>query len=50
MHKTIITVKENKTGAAAAVTGVVYQPKTNFNGAGIKWYQDKRKDNKHEMV
>lgn len=46
MHKTIITVKENKTGTAAAVPGVVYQPKTNFNGGGVKWYQDKKKGDK----
>lgn len=46
MHKTIITVKENKTGAAVAVPGVVYQPKTNFNKIGVKWYEDKKKGEK----
>lgn len=49
MHKTFIIVKENKKGAA--VPGVVYQPKTNFNGGGVKWYQDKKKgDKNNEMV
>jgi len=46
MHKTVIVVKENKTGAAAAVPGVVYQPKTNFNKIGVKWYEDKKKGDK----
>ena len=41
MQKTIITVKENK--KAVAVPGVIYQPKTNFNGKSVKWYEDKKK-------
>ena len=48
MHKTVIRIKENRTGAAVAVPGVLYQPKTNFNNKGIKWYEDKKKGDKKQ--
>ena len=42
--QTIEFAVETKNGAVQSIgKSVVYQPKTNFNGKGIKWYEDKPK-------
>lgn len=42
--QTIEFAVETKNGAVQSIgKSIVYQPKTNFNGKGIKWYEDKPK-------
>ena len=40
----VAVIKKNNVIAQVG-KGVIYQPKTNFSGGSVKWYEDKLKQN-----
>lgn len=49
MHKQMITFSIEKTNSGAIKSigrSIIGQPKTNFSGGSVKWYEDKLKSSK----